>query len=150
MYCEIEPLISCPTDGSVSAGDKTPDGYLIVDREMLENMIENDEDVTTVCTSLITDMSSLFYNKSEFNQDLSRWDVSNLTSMYAMFRGAIEFNQDLSGWVVLNVTNMNSMFKDASSFTNQDLSTWDVNKVETHQDFITNSGTGNIEPSWSN
>ena len=48
-------------------------------------MISNGDDVTKVVTSLITDMSSMFYNNSTFNQDISAWDVSNVTNMAYMF-----------------------------------------------------------------
>ena len=33
--------------------------------------------------SLITDMSELFFNKTNFNNDISNWDVSNVTNMYS-------------------------------------------------------------------
>ena len=70
-------------------------------------MIQNEEDVTTICTSKITDMSKLFSRTILFfNQDISSWDVSNVTTMNQMFYNAQSFNQDLSAWDVSNVTDM--------------------------------------------
>jgi hypothetical protein len=43
---------------------------------------------------------------------------------------------------------MRNMFEDASAFTNQDLGSWNVAKARGHCDFMTNSGTGNTEPTW--
>ena len=54
--------------------------------------------------SLITDMSSLFDGKQNFNEDISDWDVSSVTNMYAMFAEASSFNQDISSWDVSSVT----------------------------------------------
>ena len=107
--------------------------YTIVSREMLDNMIENREDLTRVCTSRIVDMYNLLYMATEqngfpFNQDISSWDVSNVTNMGRMFAWADSFNQDISYWDVSNVTNMDSMFLWADSF-NQDISSWDVSNV---------------------
>ena len=45
--------------------------------------------------SLITDMSSLFDGKQNFNEDISNWDVSNVTNMAFMFHNASSFNQDM-------------------------------------------------------
>ena len=53
-------------------------------------------DINTWDVSLITDMNSLFYNKSTFNSDISNWDVSNVTTLRYMFWNATSFNQDLS------------------------------------------------------
>ena len=103
--------------------------YTVVDDETLRNMIEY-EDVTTVCTSRITDMSEIVKNTNYFNADISTWDVSNVTDMTRMFRSATSFNQNLSAWDVSNVTNMESMFSSAWNF-NQDLSAWDVSNVTT-------------------
>jgi surface protein len=88
----------------------------------------NSTNVTTTCTSGITDMSSMFYGASSFNQDVSSWDVSKITNMRGMFRGASSFNQNISSWNVGNVTDMGFMLQDASSF-NQDISDWDVSNV---------------------
>jgi surface protein len=107
--------------------------YTVVDLNTLRNMIEYGEDVTTVCTSRITDMSNLssmnsMFLGSSFNADISTWDVSNVTNMSSMFLGS-SFNADISTWDVSNVTNMSSMFL-GSSF-NADISTWDVSNVTT-------------------
>ena len=42
--------------------------------------------------SQVTDMSDLFYDKTNFNTDISGWDVSNVTNMYSMFFNASAFN----------------------------------------------------------
>ena len=75
-------------------------GYTIVNSETLVNMISNGEDVTSVCTSRIVDMSAFFENNTSFNQDISSWDVSNVTNMECMFYEAESFNQDISSWDV--------------------------------------------------
>ena len=104
------------------------DEYIVVDETTLRQMVANDEDVTKVITTKITDMSNLFKSKSEFNQDIGNWDTSNVTDMKGMFSYAIKFNQDISNWDVSNVTNMRAMFEDASSF-NQDIGNWDTSNV---------------------
>jgi surface protein len=76
----------------------------------------------------ITDMSYLFYGKSDFDQDISSWDVSRVTRMIAMFASASAFNQPIGAWNVSEVTNMRSMFTGASSF-NQPIENWNVTKV---------------------
>lgn len=78
-------------------------------------------------TSLITDMSYLFYdNFNKFNGDISKWDTSNVTNMNSMFF-ASEFNRDISNWDVSNVTDLSAMFKE-SKF-NGDISKWNTSKV---------------------
>jgi surface protein len=108
------------------------------------------DNASTTCTSGITNMISLFKDKSQFNEDISHWDVSSVTymtnmfsfafsfnsdisnwdvssviSMTTMFLNALDFNQNIGSWYVYNVHHMNSMFGGASSF-NQDLSSWCV------------------------
>jgi surface protein len=106
--------------------------YTIVNKTMLADIIYNEEDnLASVCTSLITDMRELFYfetGRNPMNQDISSWDVSNVTDMYSMFYNCYEFDQDIGYWDVSNVTNMNDMFSGAYLF-NQDIGDWDVSNV---------------------
>ena len=81
--------------------------------------------IDTWDTSLITNMSSLFYEESTFNGDISDWDVSSVTTMYALFESATSFNGDISDWDVSSVTTMYAMFESATSF-NGDISDRDV------------------------
>ena len=99
--------------------------YIVADREMLDNALENNEPLSNYCTSRITSMNSLFL-ESPFNGDISSWDVSNVTNMEGMFNGS-SFNGDISKWDVSNVTDMNSMFSE-SQF-NGDISRWNVSNV---------------------
>ena len=53
--------------------------YTVVNEVMLREMVLNEEDVTKVATTKVTDMSYLFYidsdTNSDFNQNISSWDV---------------------------------------------------------------------------
>ena len=109
--------------------------YKIIDREMLDVMIENGEDVTKVCTTKIDDMSELIswrnigiINSASFDQDISTWDLTNVNNMNSMFDRASSFNQDISNWNVGNVSDMERCFVDAISF-NQPIGSWDVSQV---------------------
>ena len=92
--------------------------------------------------SNITDMSSLFKNRSLFNDDISEWDVSNVTNMMGMFAHAKSFNQLLNNWDVSNVTNMYFMFENAISF-NQPLNNWDVSNVTIMRDMFAHAKSFN-------
>ena len=50
------------------------------------------------CTTGITDMSYLFYDKKSFNEPIGGWDTRLVTTMGHMFRGASSFDQDLCAW----------------------------------------------------
>jgi surface protein len=101
--------------------------YTVVDLETLKFEISQEGDVSTLVTSLVTDMSDLFNNNSTFNQDISSWDVSNVTNMGYMFSSS-SFNQDIGSWDVSSVTDMEGMFCNATDF-NQNISSWDVSNV---------------------
>ena len=79
-------------------------------------------------TSLVTDMSSVFMGKTNFNQDISAWDISKVTNVMQMFRD-MTFNQDISSWDTSSVTRMSSMFYGNTAF-NKDVSSWDVSNVK--------------------
>jgi surface protein len=103
--------------------------YTIVNLQTLNSMIQSGGDISTVCTTKITNgINELFINNSSFNQDISSWDVSNVIVLQSMFQGASSFNQPIGNWDVSNVTDMYGVFKDASSF-NQPIGNWDVSNV---------------------
>jgi surface protein len=146
--CAITPVISLPngnsawsvlTWNSFGYGDWSPLKSISVTapntpcitRETLKMKIENNDDVTQVNTSCITDMSNLFFQEFRFNQDISAWDVSNVTNMRGMFFWASDFNQNIDGWDVSNVTDMSYMFGnyEGENKFNQNISSWDVSNV---------------------
>ncbi len=84
--------------------------------------------------SQVTDMSSLFSEKSEFNANISRWNTSRVTNMQGMFwqgSGGSAFNQDIGSWDTSQVTNMGGMFQVNNGQTafNQDIGSWNTSKV---------------------
>lgn len=123
--------------------------YTAVDRELLQTFINVNVDLSTVCTSSITDMSSLFDNATDFDEDISGWDVSSVTSMASMFSGASSFNQDIGIWDVSSVVNMDSMFVGATIF-NQNLTNWCVTNITSEPGhFATNSALSEEnKPEW--
>lgn len=83
-----------------------------------------DCDLNDIDTSLIIDMSDMFYGV-KFNPDISNWNVSNVENMCRMFAQSA-FNVDISKWNVSNVKNMALMF--SKSKFDQDISNWKLNK----------------------
>ena len=102
--------------------------YTVVSEEMLREMVENELDLTKVCTSKITNMRFLFKEATNFNQDIGSWDTSAVTDMVNMFLFAEVFNQDIGSWDTSSVRDMDSIFYDASNF-NQDIGSWDTSSV---------------------
>ena len=117
-----------PGQKGILNGEDYGKEYVAVDSTMLYQRVDDEADVTNACTTHITNMDSLFVDKTSFNQDISAWDVSNVTNMSAMFRSAENFNSDISDWNVSNVADMSYMFSSAISF-NGDISKWDVSGV---------------------
>ena len=124
--------------------------------EAIELWFENKDEaiekygiIGTWNTSLITDMSKLFYDREDFNEDISDWDVSNVTTMELMFSGCYEFNQPLNNWNVSNVTTMDWMFNECYEF-NQTLNSWNVSNVTTMKNMFKNTDALTNLPHWYN
>ena len=131
--------VDCGEGSTCDDGDCIPNYFQPGTRDELKNAVDDwianstkanltYGNISTWDTSLITDMSELFYNNETFNDDISQWDVSSVTTTEKMFKFAQNFNQDISGWDVSNVVYMNEMFYYATDF-NQDIGYWDVSSV---------------------
>ena len=103
------------------------DSLLVVNRSMLDSLVEINFDLKHVCTSYITDLDSLFKG-SQVNGDITKWDVSNVTSMHETFYGCTDFNQEIGTWNVSNVENMSGLFRGASNF-NANISSWKTSSL---------------------
>lgn len=133
--------------------------YLVVNKQMIKDAVNGvnttnpstglawvQEDLTKFCTSKVTNMQNLFYEKP-FNLNISSWDVSNVTNMEFMFRATTNFNQNIGNWDVSGVTNMGGMFSGAQKF-NQNLNDWDVSNVTNMSSMFAGSGFDENISSW--
>ena len=156
--------ILCPNASVGAVGSVNGDTYTKVDRDALFAKRNLGEDLSFVCTSGITDLSSLFrkqnttnnasvssdirswdtsdvesfsriFANTDFNQDISNWDTGKVKNMYNAFQNAWEFNQDISGWNTENVENMRQTFRLAKKF-NQDISGWNTISVNDMRAFL--------------
>ncbi len=121
--------ITCPS-GSYNVGETMTHEdkiYLVVDDNTIRK-ISLHSDFPKLCTTQVTDMSSLFYGDETFNEDISGWDTSNVTTMEKMFFEAEKYNQPLNNWNVSSVSNMSYVFFKAIEF-NQPLNSWDVSNT---------------------
>ena len=116
--------------------------YTVVDKPMLEELIENGDDLSKLATTKVTSMALLFYGATNFNQVINNWDMSNVINTYAMFWDAFEFNQDIGNWDMSNVLNMSNMFTNATAF-NQSLENWDVSNVDSMRGLFVNASNFN-------
>ncbi|WP_281818161.1 BspA family leucine-rich repeat surface protein [Brachyspira pilosicoli] len=111
-------------------------------KQELEKLVYTDGiKLYDVDTSLITDMSELFYKSSRKDfEGIEDWDVSNVEDMSYMFaymsydsfesRSKAKFNRNLNNWNVSKVKHMSFMFYYCNDF-NQPLDKWDVSNVTT-------------------
>lgn len=67
--------------------------YEIVDNDLLRQRVEEGAALDRLCTTLVTDMSNLFY-LTKFNESIENWDVSHVTDMSFMFTWS-KFNQPI-------------------------------------------------------
>ena len=88
--------------------------YTVVDNSTIQGEVDSGN--VNLCTTLVTNMTDVFKDKSSFNSDISFWDTSNVTLMNSMFANATNFNQDISNWDVSSVTDMAYLFYVATAF----------------------------------
>ncbi|WP_300377863.1 BspA family leucine-rich repeat surface protein [Brachyspira sp.] len=93
--------------------------------------------IETWDVSNVKNMSSMFKECSEFNQPLNNWNTSNVKNMSSMFKECKKFNQPLNNWNTSNVTNMSSMFSNCTNF-NQPLNNWDTSNVTNMSSMFSN------------
>jgi surface protein len=128
--------VLCPEASVGATGTLNDKVYTAVDNSTLSQKVNAGEDLSCLCTSLVTNMASMFGNKS-FDDNISSWDTSNVTTMYGTFNGA-NFSSNISNWDTSSVTNMQYMFSDNLSF-NQDISEWDVSSVTNMEYMFSNA-----------
>ena len=124
--------------------------YTAVDNSTIAGQVANGN--INLCTTLVTNMSSLFRDNSSFNSDIRFWDTVAVNDMSGMFRDATTFNGDISNWNTSAVTNMEGMFRDAAAF-NQYLRGWCVTNISSEpSNFATGSSalTSSNKPLWGN
>ncbi|MCF6351849.1 MAG: BspA family leucine-rich repeat surface protein [Cyclobacteriaceae bacterium] len=109
--------------------------------------------------ALVADMSRMFLNASSFNSDISGWDISKVSSFQAMFQEASSYN---NGGVILDWANlgqdasvititMDRMFASAAAF-NQDISGWNISKVQSFRHMFNNAtsfNNGGVPLNWT-
>ena len=95
-----------------------------------------------IVTTLMTDMSNLFFNSPVFNHIIGQWDTRRVTTMSNMFLGATNFNQDLNFWNTSQVRDMSSMFDGASSF-NGIIDNWNTENVTNMNTMFNNTRSFN-------
>ena len=81
-------------------------------KQLIEQELQRqgpDADLNFIDTSLITDMSGLFWFNVG-NVKIDEWDVSKVTNMQNMFYMCTKFDGNISKWDVSNVTNYYCMF----------------------------------------
>ncbi|QVK01812.1 BspA family leucine-rich repeat surface protein [Mycoplasma mycoides subsp. capri] len=106
----------------------------------------NSADISDWDTSKVTDMGEMFYGVKSFNQDLSKWDVSKVKNMDKMFEGAENFNNNDKpldwGEKTKNISSMKRMFKNATMF-NQDISNWNISNVKSFEQMFEDANSFN-------
>jgi len=127
--------IECPLANVGDTGVVDGFTYTAVDRSSLITKIAAGQ-ASECCTSLVTDMNSLFFGNAT-NPDIRSWDTSSVTSTAIMFMNATNFNQDLSKWNIGKVQSTMGMFQGATNFNNGEapgastnsLNSWDTSEV---------------------
>lgn len=94
VYLDENGITTKAKEGALIGGTGKINGvvYTIISEKDLQTKIENGEDLSKYCTSLVTSMSGFFRSSrgpeqgvEEFDVDINNWDVSNVTDMSSMF-----------------------------------------------------------------
>lgn len=133
---------------SWTVSNVTDMSYMFYCSSLTDNLF--DQDIGGWNTSNVTNMAGMFYG-SDFNQDISNWNTSNVIYMASMFSFAENFNQNINTngghWDMSNVESIQHMFRACNSF-DQDLSDWDISKVEYAEEAF--AGTSLSDANYSN
>ena len=96
--------VKCEQANIGETGEINGKEYTVVDEATLRTMVGNQDDVTCVCTSLVTNTSELFEENAVFNQDIGSWNTSQVTQMSDMFNQASSFNHYVGDWDTSGLT----------------------------------------------
>jgi surface protein len=126
QYANMQSIITDINNGTIMEGTLNNITYKLVTNNTIKTNNQHLDTPETLCTTLVTNMSSMFSGASTFNQSIGNWDTSNVTSMESMFSGASSFDQPIGHWDTSKVTgSMRFMFRNAFSF-NQEIRNWTV------------------------
>ena len=78
----------------------------------IKQALLNDTNIQTAVNEWIEDGS----NKYKYGHNIATWNTSAVTNMDSLFKDKTSFNDNISGWDVSKVTSMDYMFENASSF----------------------------------
>lgn len=116
---DFKILVLSPKEPLIKSKNSNKNNLKPTTKEELKELI-NDESIYLgdIDTSLITDMSGLFYDskRTDFS-GINEWDTSNVVNMSCMFLRCDNFNEELS-FDTSNVIDMSFMFAD-SNFNNK-------------------------------
>jgi len=114
-------------------------------------------DIGTLASADVA-IQRLFAATQAFNQDISGWNMTHVRHLTEMFLGAVAFDNDGEAldWTDIGTlgggnAELTRMFRNSVAF-NQDISTWNVNKVNNFNDMFNNAqafNNGGVALDWT-